>query len=65
MSWTDQSGSVLSVHLNLQEMDPEVSAAENFCVSFRKDWERNSLLVVVFTSNLLYFFLGCVLLNLY
>lgn len=27
MSWTDQSGRTLSLHLNLKEMDPEVPAA--------------------------------------
>lgn len=56
MSWTDQSGSVLSLHLNLQEMDPEVSAAaKSLC--FLQEGLGNKLVTrssLYFTSTLLF-----------
>lgn len=55
MSWTE-SGSVLSLHLNLQEMDPEVpAAAKSLC--FLQEGLGNKLVTcstLYFTSTLLF-----------
>lgn len=66
MSWTDQSGSVLSLHLNLQEMDPEVSAAA-ISLRFLQEGLGNKLVTrssLYFTSTLLFpwmCFVDCIL----